>query len=56
MGPLHWAIPIAASRYPTKRKKPPTIIQPARLARGQRMTGDKPEDPGDLVTLRFRLS
>ena len=55
-GPPHWAIPMATSRHPIKRKKPPTVIQPTRPARGQRRTEDKPGSPGDLVTLRFRLS
>ena len=54
-GPPHWAIPLATSKHPIKRKKPPVVIQPLRPPRGQRRMEMKPRDPGDLVTLRFRL-
>ena len=47
---------MATSKHPVKRKMSPVFIQPARPARGQRRTEDKPEEPGDLVTMRFRLS
>ena len=56
VGPPHWAIPMATSRHPVKRKKPPVVIQPPRPPRGQRRMEMKPRDPGDLVTFRFRLS
>ena len=55
-GPPHWAIPLATSKHPVKRKKPPLVILPPRLPRGQRRMEVRPRDPGDLVTLRFRLS
>ena len=55
-GPPHWAIPLAASRHPVKRKKPPAVVLPSRPPRGQRRIEAEPRDPGDLVTLRFRLS
>ena len=52
----YWAIPNATSKRLAKRKKPPTVVQPMRPARSQRRMEDKPDEPRDLVTLRFRLS
>ena len=55
-GPPHWAIPLATSRHPVKKKKPPEVIPPPRAPGGQRRMEARTEEPGDLVTLRFRLS
>ena len=52
-GPPHWAIPLATSRHPIKRKKPPVVIQlpvviqPPRPPRGQRRMEMRPRGSGD---------
>ena len=55
-GPPHWAIPLATSRHPVKKKKPPVVIPPSKAPGGQKRTEARTEEPGDFVTHRFRLS
>ena len=55
-GPPHWVIQLATSRHPVKRKKPLAVILPPRPPRSQRRMEARPRDPGDMVTLRIRLS
>ena len=51
---------MATSKHPVKKKKLPVVVPPPRAPGGQRRTDARTdartEEPGDLVTLRFRFS
>ena len=51
VGPPHWAIPLATSRHPAKKKKIPAVTPPFGAPGGQRRMRARTEPLRDLVTL-----
>ena len=51
MGPPHWALPLATTKHPAKKKEPPAVPPIPKTSGGQRKTKTRTEEPRDLVTL-----